>query len=115
MKQIIQYAAGVLLLIVVLMAITFGLGLFGLEFKKFFAPKYEEVRREVFEETKSYNEGKAMEFEKLRLEYLREKDPAGKTALAHALLHKLADYDKTKLSLEQQRFLKKLEQQTINY
>lgn len=45
------------------------LNLFGLTSYKFFAPKYEEVRRGVFENTQSYTEGKRQEATKLYFEY----------------------------------------------
>lgn len=55
--------------IIVICLIAFLLGLFDLFSFKFFAPKYENARREVFEQTKSYNHGKIQDLSKYYLEY----------------------------------------------
>ena len=47
-----------------------GLGWFG-----FIGPKRAAVEREVFKQTKSYNEAKLQDLVKYRLEYLQEDDP----------------------------------------
>ena len=56
----------------------------------FFAPRQENVRRNVFENTQSYVKGKQQELEKLRLEYIREKDPIAKEAIANMIRHNFA-------------------------
>lgn len=59
---------------------------------KAFAPKYEAVRRETFEESKAYNQGMIQELQNMRFQYVRA-DADGKAALADVILHRAADYD----------------------
>lgn len=86
-------------------ALAFGLELGGLQWKRYFAPKHEEVRREVFMETRSFNEAKLQQLSKLRLEYLREDDADFKAALASTIRHTFAEYDETRLPQELRTFL----------
>ena len=96
----------VILVIVGILALSFG----GLFYYKFFGPKYEGVRREVFEATRSYNQAKLQELAKYRLEYLREKDPISKEALASTIRHRFADYSRNKLPYELKIFLTEINQ-----
>ncbi len=77
---------------------------------KVFAPKYEEARREVFENTKSYNDGMKQELENMRFDY-EQASPESKAALASIILHRVAGYGEDKLSLEMQNFVNKLRAQ----
>jgi hypothetical protein len=58
---------------------------------KVFAPKYEEVRRQTFEETKSYNDGMVQELQNMRFEYIKA-DAEQKKALAPIIRHRAANY-----------------------
>ncbi len=59
---------------------------------KAFAPAYEGVRRQVFEQTKSYNQGMVQELQNMQFQYLNV-DKAHQDALASIILHRAADYD----------------------
>jgi hypothetical protein len=59
---------------------------------KFFFPKYEGVRRQVFEQTKSYNQGMIQELQNMQFQY-EQADAEHKKALASIILHRAADYD----------------------
>ena len=48
---------------------------------KFWAPKYENAKREVFEETQSYVEGKRQDLSRYHHEWVMAKDPADKKAI----------------------------------
>jgi len=97
----------VFIVIVLSIAICFVLGLGGLGFYKFFAPKREAVRREVFEETRSYNQGKMQELAKLKLEY-EMADINSQRALKSAIVHKFADYNDDRMPSELEEFLTKI-------
>ncbi len=71
---------------------------------KVFAPQYEAVRRQVFEETKSYNQGMVQELQNMQFEYLKA-DQAHKDALASVILHRAADYDQSKLPADLKSFI----------
>ena len=102
-----QIVLSVICGIVVLIVLAFALELGGLQWKMFFEPKHEAVRREVFKQTRSYNEGKEQELIKYRLEYMKA-DDEGKLAIASAIRHSFADYDETLLSGELKLFLRKV-------
>lgn len=70
-----------------------------------FAPKYEAVRRQTFEQTKSYNEGMAQEIRNAELDFARAKTDAEKQAIASYVLHETAGYDTTKLPPDLSAFL----------
>lgn len=73
-----------------------------------FAPKYEVVRRQTFEQTKAYNEGMAQELRSAQLDYARAKSDAEKQAIASYALHQTAGYDTSKLPPDLQSFLSQL-------
>lgn len=80
----------------------------GLQFYKFFAPKYENVRREVFENTRSYNQAKVQELAKYRLEYLKSDSEGVRQAIASTIRHRFADFDRSKLPYELSQFLNEI-------
>lgn len=71
---------------------------------KVFAPKYEQVRRETFEQTKSYNQGMIQELQNMQFEYVKA-DSAHKQALVSIILHRVADYDENKLPPDLRSFI----------
>lgn len=72
---------------------------------RFFAPKYENVRREVFENTQSYVEGSRQELLKYKLEYDRAKTQDDKIALKFIIIQRFANFDENKLAPELRSFL----------
>lgn len=91
-------------------ALMFLLQLGGLVNYKFFATKYENARREVYEETKSYNDGVVRELQNFMIEYYTH-DEVGKQALKSVILHRAADYPTERLPKDVQRFINKLKGQ----
>ena len=71
---------------------------------KFFAPRQEAVRRQVFEETKSYNQGMQQEILAMQMEYVQAK-PEQQAALASIILHRTADYDLDRLQPDTKEFI----------
>jgi len=99
----------VIVMIAVILAGAFGLEWAGIKWAGFFGPKREAVRREVFKQTRSYNEGKEQQLIKYRLEYLRASDEGEKEAIASTIRLAFADYDETLLDSEELRvFLKEM-------
>lgn len=99
MKDIINAVA---IGLVVIILLSFG----GLLYYKFFAPKWEDARREVFEKTRSYNQAKLQELAKYKLEYELAKG-GDKKALASVIKHRFADYQ-GKLPYGLKQFLKEI-------
>ena len=91
-------------LIVLLIGSIFLLELGGLSWTKFFASRRENVRREVFLNTRSYNEGKLQDLIKYRLEYMRAQEE-DREAIASAIRMSFADFDSNKLPTELKDFL----------
>lgn len=108
MKRKICYSISALFALVLLVALVFALELGGLQWKRFFAPRHENVRREVFKATRSFNEAKIQELVKYRLEYMRSDDPTEKGAIASTIRLGFADYDTTKLPYELQLFVEEI-------
>ncbi len=107
--KIFGYITGAILTIVLLVSLAFGAEWMGIKWYGFFGPKRAAVRREVFKQTRSYNEGKEQELLKLRLEYLRAKTVEEKQILASTIRHLFADYDENLLdSAELRSFLKQI-------
>lgn len=89
--------------------VVFGFATQGTEFfmYKFWAPKQENVRREVFENTKSYKQGVAQDLYKTQEEYIKA-DSSEKCTLATVILHRYADVNEDNLPVDLRNFLSEL-------
>ena len=67
-----------------------SLQFFGLINYQFFAPKYEAVRRQVFENTQSYQQGSMRDFDNLYLAYVQAKSEDEKAVIIDTLRHRTA-------------------------
>ena len=76
---------------------VFVLELFGLGMFKFFAPKRENVRREVFEQTKSYVHGKVQDLGKYYEEYQSAKTIDDKDVIRNVIKVRFAEFDESKI------------------
>ena len=77
---------------------------------KFFAPRQEAVRRQVFEQTKSYNQGMIQELQNMQFQY-EQADAQHKAALASLILHRSADFPAESLPPDLDRFIRDLRSQ----
>lgn len=100
MKTFLQVTGGCLGVIVALACIV-ALGWFAagndLVMKQFFAPKYEEVKRETFEQSKQYQHGTIQELYKIQTEYLKSTDADFKKAMVKRALFMSAEFDRDNL------------------
>lgn len=71
---------------------------------KTLAPRYEQARRDTFEESQAYNEGMRRDLENLRNQYVAATDPAAKAALADTFRHRAEGYP-NQLPPDLQQFL----------
>jgi len=76
--------------------VPFLIGLYSLGMFKFFAPKTQNIQREVFEDTKSYLHGVQQDLGKYYLEY-QKADDAGKGAIRATIQMRFAEVDADKL------------------
>lgn len=103
MKYIGLAIIGIIALIVISLATDYG----SMRWERFIAPKKENVRREVFEQTKSYNQGKQQELVQMLHEYNMSKNDDDKLAIMATVRQRFADYDENLLSPELYAFVKK--------
>jgi hypothetical protein len=80
---------------------------------KFFAPKYANMQREVFENTKSYKQGTIQDLENERIQYYKS-DNDHKDALSSIILHQIADFPEKDLPYDLIEFKKELNNRIIN-
>ena len=103
MKTVLIWLLG----IVLLFAALFGLQYLGLVNYEFFAPKYQNAQREVFENTQSFTEGKRQDLIKYYHEWLNS-DKQGKEALKEMVIDDFASYDTSKLIPSEQNMYNKI-------
>lgn len=96
MRDGIAYLFGMILSIFFVVELTWELTANDLALTHYFAPRYEAVRRETFEQSKAYNQGMIQELENMEFQY-EQADDAHKQALAAIIRHRAADFDRTKL------------------
>src|SRR3989344_5595148 len=77
---------------------------------KVFAPQRENVRRQVFENTKSYNQGMVQELQNMQFEYVKA-DEEHKKALASIILHRAADFPEDKMPDDLRLFIADLKKE----
>ena len=79
---------------------------------KIFAPKYEAVRRETFEQTKSYNQGMVQDLAALYLEYGKS-SKEHQDAIVSVVQHRFADLPEDRVPSYLQSFLEKCRNGTM--
>lgn len=75
--------------------------------RKVFAPAHEQVRREVFEESKAYRDGMIQELRAMQFEYMKA-DEAHKAGMANVIRHRLAGFPEDAIPSDLQTFIKEL-------
>ncbi len=71
---------------------VFVMSYLDLGFKRFFGPKHENVRREIFENTKSYSHGKIQDLARYYEQYSTNED---KDSIAELIKMQFADFDES--------------------
>lgn len=69
----------------------FGTVAYNLGMQSFFAPKFENVRRQTFENSQSYSDGMVQQLSSYYLEY-QKASPEQKQALRSAIAHQYANF-----------------------
>ena len=83
---------------VFLFGLAFGLEWMGLKWKGYFAPKHENVKREVWEETKSRVHGVTQDVAKKMREYNQTDDMSEKKVIANYLADSYANFNPDKIN-----------------
>jgi hypothetical protein len=92
----IKIVGGVFAAIVVVLALSWVFTGNDFFLYKFFAPRQEAVRRQVFEETKSYNQGMIQELENMMVQY-SSADKTGKDTICSVVRHRTADFPRDRI------------------
>lgn len=91
--------------LVALLALGFGLEILGIKKDSITKPMRENVRRDVFENTQSYNAGKIQDLARYKLEYERATEPDEKLAIASLIRSQFANFPVERLPVELSSFL----------
>lgn len=106
-REITIWTLGSLGVLVAMAVMAFALQGTDFFLYKVFAPRQEAVRRDVFEQSRAYNEGMQQELQNMAFQYAQA-DDEHKSALASLILHRVADYDIGKLDPDMRRFVERL-------
>lgn len=99
---------GVLTVIVVII-VGLGLDLAGLNWLKFIGPKRQNIRTEIFRETRAYTESKMQDLARFRLQYIRADSSQEKEAIASTVRVMFAEFNPERIQDRDQReFLRKV-------
>lgn len=109
MKDFLKMSCMFVFMIAVLTGLTWIATGNELALTKYFSPKFEQVRRETFEQTKSYNDGMIQELQSFQFQYVQA-SPEHKEALKSIILHRVANFDMNKLPLDLRQFIDSLKQ-----
>lgn len=94
--------------LIALIALSFGMGVVDLGFKSFFGVRHENIKREIFEESKSHVHGTIKNLSRLRLEYKTSKDESHRAALKEMILMESSSFGTNKLPYGLQTFIRSL-------
>ena len=105
MKSIFKVLGGLVLVV----AIGLGLDLLGLNWLKFIGPRRQNIRTEIFRETRSYTESKMQDLARFRLQYIRADSSQEKVAIASTVRVMFAEFNPERIQdYEQREFLRKV-------
>lgn len=82
--------------LVSILALGWILAVNGLEMQRYFMPKQEAIRRQTFEQSKTYNQGMIQELQNMQFQY-EQAAPEHQAALRSIILHRAADYDEEEM------------------
>lgn len=88
-------------------AVTWGVAYHDLLFTAFFAPKYENVRRNTFEQSKSFRTGAVTELQNMQFEYIKSA-PEHKLALRDIIIHRATEVPENAMPLDLYNFIQGL-------
>lgn len=108
MKTIVGFAAGIVAFLVLSLGITWLVAGNDFFLFRFFAPRQEAVRREVFKQSQAYNDGMQSELDAMRFEYVKTTDPKARAAMASVILHRVSSYDTMLLTPDLRNFIETL-------
>lgn len=88
-------------------ALTWGIAYHDLIFTSFFGPKFEDVRRNTFERSKSFRTGAVQELQNMQFEYIKAA-PEHRKALADVIRHRAVEVPVDAMPSDLQSFISNL-------
>ena len=107
MKETFKDIATTVATVAVAGVVIWGLTYQVLVYTGYFAPKFENVRRKTFENSKSFRDGSIQELENMQFEYLRS-DAEHKLALKSLIIHRAATVPQDALPQDLYNFIQSL-------
>jgi len=104
--RIAGYVLAIIAAFVFVFSLMFGLTWLGIEWRGFFGPKRAAVERQIFQETRSYNQGMTQQLSRYRLEYMRATSNDERDAIASTVRVMFSEYDDSELDPELRSFLR---------
>jgi hypothetical protein len=95
-----------------LIALCVGGAFIGFKIYEYFAPKYTEVDRRVFEESRAFNEGMIRDLQNLKRQYIQA-DPEAKKALRATVIHRFSVYPEDRLPPALRSFYNQIQSEII--
>ena len=105
MRELFSMVMTVVFIIVACALLMLGGQAFGFWSFSYYAPRYEEVRRQTFEQSRAFNEGMSRDIQNLIANYYAANSDAGKQAILATINQRLADVDQSKLPPDVRQFL----------
>ena len=90
---IIGGVIGAILLICLMIFLGLAMRFGNMKVEGWFQPQEQNGKHKVFKNTRAYNEAKAQDLARYKLEYTRAKDPADKEAIAGFIRSTFAEYN----------------------
>lgn len=97
MKDVFKFLGGLAIVILLILAVSTTFGLFGLSWNRFAAPFQEETRAQTYENSRTFNQGMAIDLDNLCRQWRTTKDENEKAALAETIRLRVARYEINKL------------------
>jgi len=93
MKEVFAVVGSIILVIVLLVALSFGTGILDLKYYEFFGTRKANVERKIFKENKSYVEGMVNDLAKYKFELSQTEDEIGQKAIKNMIRDRFANFD----------------------
>lgn len=107
MKDVLKALAAILMILFMVFGVMWIIEGNAFFMYKFFAPKQEQVRHEVYENSAAFNEGMAREIRSMQYDYAKS-TPSQKDAIATMILHRVDGYDDTQFPADVRAFVHQL-------
>lgn len=104
MREALGFLGSLIIVAAIIAAVMFG----GFYAYQYFAPKYEGVRRDVFEQSKTFHDGTVRTIRDYEYRWRTTTDPIAKAGIKAAVFHELNSFSEDKLPSDLRKFVDEL-------